>query len=70
MTALKAHIETLKAELQTLKGQRAGAETRVSWEAAKTAEAIAAFEQLVQRLEAMAAQRAVKPWWQRLLRRA
>jgi hypothetical protein len=30
----------------------------------------AAFEQLVQRLEAQAAERAIKPRWQRLLRRA
>jgi hypothetical protein len=36
----------------------------------KTTRAIAAFEQLAQRLEALAAERAVKPWWQRLLRRA
>ena len=37
---------------------------------AKTAQAIAAFAQLAQRLEAMAAQRAIKPWWQRPLRSA
>jgi hypothetical protein len=44
--------------------------TRWRAEAAKTAQAIAAFAQLAQRLEAMAAQRAIKPWWGRLLRRA
>ena len=33
---------------------------------ATTAQAIAAFESLAQRLEAMAAQRAIKPWWRRL----
>jgi hypothetical protein len=43
--------------------------TRWRAEAAKTAQAIAAFAQLAQRLEAMAAQRAIKPWWQLLLRR-
>jgi predicted GIY-YIG superfamily endonuclease len=32
--------------------------------------AIAAFESLAERLEAMAAERAIKPWWKRLLRRA
>jgi hypothetical protein len=34
-----------------------------------TAQAIAAFESLAQRLEAMAAERAIKPWWRRLLQR-
>jgi hypothetical protein len=29
----------------------------------------AAFESLAQRFEAMAAQRAIKPWWRRLLQR-
>ena len=43
---------------------------RAGEESAKTAQAIAAFESLAQRLEAMAAQRAIKPWWQRLLRSA
>jgi hypothetical protein len=51
---------------------RAGAaEAWASEESAKTAQApLAAFEQLAQRLEAMAAERAIKPWWQGLLRRA
>jgi hypothetical protein len=31
---------------------------------------IAAFEQLAQRLEAMAAERTITPWWRWLLRRA
>ena len=30
----------------------------------------AAFESLAERLEAMAAERAIKRWWKRLLRRA
>jgi hypothetical protein len=30
----------------------------------------AAFESLAERLEAMAAERAIKPWWRRLLRSA
>jgi hypothetical protein len=42
-------------------------ETRASEESAKTAQAIAAFEQLAERAEAMAAQRAIKPWWRRLV---
>jgi hypothetical protein len=31
---------------------------------------MSAFEALAQRLEAMAAQHAIKPWWQQLLRSA
>jgi hypothetical protein len=65
-----AEIDTLKAELGTRNSELAAANTRASEESAKTAQAIAAFESLAQRLEAMAAQRAIKPWWQRLLRRA
>jgi hypothetical protein len=53
-----------------LKALLAGAETPASDEAAKTAQAIAAFEHLAQRLEAIAAERAVRTWWRRLLRRA
>ena len=43
---------------------------RAGDESAKTTPATAAFQSLAQRLEAIAAQRAIKPWWQRLLRRA
>jgi two-component sensor histidine kinase len=39
-------------------------------EQAKTEKAIEAFSTLAQRLAAMAAKHAIKPWWQRLLRRA
>ena len=39
-------------------------------EQAKTEKAIEAFSALAQRLQAMAAQHAIKPWWQRLLRSA
>jgi hypothetical protein len=63
-------VETLKAEVEHLKDQLAAADALASDEAAKTAQAIEAFSALAQRLEAMAAQRAIKPWWQRLLRRA
>ena len=69
MDSLREHVASLKAENETLKAQLAGAETRASEESAKTARAIAAFESLAQRLEAMAAQRAIKPWWRRLLQR-
>ena len=75
--ALEAHVETLKGEIATLKVQLAAAEARdaqhvaqLAAEQAKTEKAIEAFSALAQRLEAMAAQHAIKPWWQRLLRRA
>jgi hypothetical protein len=55
VSALEGHVRTLKEQLAT--------------ESARADRAIAAFEQLAQRLEAMAAQRAIKPWWQRLLQR-
>jgi DNA repair exonuclease SbcCD ATPase subunit len=69
--ALLGHVATLKAELEhraaeidTLKAQLARAETRASEESAKTARAIAAFQSLAERLEAMAEAR--RPWWRRL----
>jgi hypothetical protein len=68
VASLKAELETLKAELRTRNSELASANARAVDEAAKTAQAIAAFESLAQRLEAMAAERAIKPWWQRLLR--
>jgi hypothetical protein len=45
------------------------AETRASEEAARTTQAISAFQSLAQRLEEIAAQRATRPWWQWLLQR-
>jgi hypothetical protein len=58
---LSAHVASLKAENERL----AGAEARAGEEAAKTAQAIAAFESLAQRLEAMAEARRL--WWRRLV---
>jgi DNA repair exonuclease SbcCD ATPase subunit len=76
IAALEGHVATLKAELEhrageleTLKAQLAGAEGRASKESAKTAQAIAAFEALAQRLEEMAEAKR-PPWWRLLLRRA
>ena len=63
-------VETVKTEVERLKDQQAVADALGSDDADKTAQAIEAFSALAQRLEAMAAQRAIKPWWQRLLRRA
>ena len=62
---LSAHVASLKTENERLAGQLAGAETRAGEEAAKTAQAIAAFEQLAQRLEAIA--EAKRPSWRRWL---
>jgi hypothetical protein len=45
VTALQAHVATLKAQL-------GAAEARASDEAAKTTQAIAAFQSLAERLEA------------------
>jgi hypothetical protein len=74
---LAAALDELKAQLKAageretrLATQLVAAEARASEESAKTTQAIAAFESLAQRLEAMAAQHAIKPWWQRLLRSA
>ncbi len=55
--ALEAHVETLKERL-------AAADDALTAERAKTAQAIAAFASLADRLDAMAAERA-KPWWRR-----
>jgi hypothetical protein len=56
--SLRDHVSTLKAENETLRAQLAA-------ESAKTAQAIAAFESLAQRLEAMAEAR--RPSWRRWL---
>jgi DNA repair exonuclease SbcCD ATPase subunit len=73
IAALEGHVATLKAELEhraaelaTLKAQLAGAEARACEESSKTAQAIAAFEALARRLEAMA--EAKRPSWWRWLR--
>jgi hypothetical protein len=59
--ALEDHVATLKGEVERLK-------TLASEESAKTAQAIAAFESLAQRLEELAQAR--RPLWHRLLWRA
>jgi hypothetical protein len=62
---LSAHVASLKTENERLAGQLAGAEARAGEEAAKTAQAIRAFESLAERLEALAEAR--RPWWRRLV---
>jgi hypothetical protein len=56
--ALREHIATLKLELER-------ANTQLAAESARADKAIAAFEQLAQRLEDIAAAR--RPWWRRLV---
>ncbi len=56
--ALEAHVETLKERL-------AAADAALVAERAKSAQAIAAFASLADRLDAMAAER-TKRWWRRL----
>jgi hypothetical protein len=81
MDALREHNASLKTENERLvallaaERERAdkaitGFEALLRTESERADRAIGAFEQLAQRLEAMAAQQAIKPWWQRLLRRA
>jgi hypothetical protein len=65
---LKAELEILKAELGTRNPELAPG--NAADEAARTEQTTTAFESLAQQPEAMAAQRAVKPWWRGLLRRA
>ena len=62
---LTAHVETLKAELGARSSELAAANARAGEEAAKTTQAIAAFEGLAQRLEAIAEAR--RPWWRWLV---
>jgi hypothetical protein len=68
--ALEAHVETLKEQLAAAEARDAQHVAQLAAEQAKTEKAIEAFSMLAQRLEAMAAQHAIKPWWRRLLRRA
>ena len=62
---LAAALDILKAELGARSSELAAAHARASDESAKTAQAIAAFQSLAQRLEAKA--EAKRPWWRRLV---
>ena len=75
MTALEAHVETLKGENETLKGQLAAAEARAEKEAENAGKAIAAFSALADRLDALTQTAPIpapahRPWWLRLTSRA
>ena len=65
ITALEGHVATLKADVERLEAQLAAAEARASGEAARTAQAIAAFAGLADQLDALAEARA-RPWWRRI----
>jgi hypothetical protein len=69
-TPLKAILRPCRRTAKALKQDLAAARADLASEQARTTRAIAAFEVLARRLEAMAAQHAIKPWWQQLLRRA
>jgi hypothetical protein len=64
-SALESHIKTLQADNDALKQDLAAARADLAAEQARTTQAIAAFESLAQRLEAMAEAR--RPWWRRLV---
>jgi hypothetical protein len=55
---------SLAAQLANAEGRADGAMTDIGHERARADRAIAAFESLAQRLEAMAQAR--RPWWRRL----
>ena len=69
LAGMREALAEARARAGAAEASAEAAQARADAEAAKTAQAIAAFAQLAQRLEAMAAQRAIKPWWRRLLQR-
>jgi hypothetical protein len=73
VTALEAHVATLKGDVETLKEQLAAAEARdaahvveLAAEQAKTSQAIAAFASLADRLDALAEANQRRSWWRRI----
>jgi hypothetical protein len=68
--ALEAHVETLKEQLTAAEARLAQNVADLAAEKAKTEKAIEAFAAIAERLDALAAQHATRPWWQRLLRSA
>ena len=69
ITALEAHVETLKRQLTAAEARLAQHVADLTAEKARTEKAIEAFSALADRLDALAAERA-NPWWHRLLPRA
>jgi hypothetical protein len=64
--ALKAHVDTLKADVEQLKVQLS-VEARAGHEMAWAERAISGFSALADRLAALAEERA-RPWWRRIRR--
>jgi hypothetical protein len=67
---LEGELAGLREALAEARLRASAADALASEERTRADRAIAAFVQLAERLEAMAAQHAIKPWWQRLLQRA
>jgi hypothetical protein len=63
--ALEGHVATLKEQLAAAEARNAQHVADLAAERQRTDKAIAAFENLALRLEAMAA--AKRPWWRRLV---
>jgi hypothetical protein len=63
--ALKAHVETLKAQLAAAESRLGDAAVDLATERARTSAAISAFAALAERLDQLAAER-TRPWWRRL----
>jgi hypothetical protein len=63
--SLEAHVTTLREQLAAVETRLSAADASLASEQAKTEKAIAAFAQLADRLDALAAERA-RPWWRRL----
>jgi hypothetical protein len=70
LAGMREALAEARARASAAEAQAESAEARAGEESAKTARAIAAFGQLAQRLEQLAAERAIEPWWRRFLRRA
>jgi chromosome segregation ATPase len=64
VAAVEAHNATLKADIEKIEAQLATERGDLASERTRADKAIAAFESLAQRLEAMAEAR--RPWWRRL----
>jgi chromosome segregation ATPase len=69
VTALQAHVATLKGQLAAAEARVDKSASDLAAEQARTTQAIAAFEQLAQKLEAITEAKR-PPWWRLLLRRA
>jgi hypothetical protein len=58
-------VTTLREQFAAVETRLSAADASLASEQAKTEKAIAAFAQLADRLDALAAERA-RPWWRRL----